>query len=53
LLFTDLSCERVIRALKKAGFEIIKQGKHTSMAKGNCIVSILPIYNLFITEDGR
>ncbi len=40
MLFTDVSSERVIRALNKVGFVIIKQGKHTSMAKGAHIVTI-------------
>ncbi|MFA5780417.1 MAG: type II toxin-antitoxin system HicA family toxin [Elusimicrobiota bacterium] len=40
MLFTDISCERVIRAFKKVGFEIIKQGKHTSMAKEKHIITI-------------
>lgn len=37
---TDLSAERVVRALKKAGFEIIRQGKHISMVKRDVIVII-------------
>lgn len=37
---TDLSDDRIVRTLKKAGFEIISQGKHISMAKGEGIVII-------------
>lgn len=37
---TDLSTKRIIRALKKAGFEIMRQGKHISMAKEDKIVII-------------
>ena len=40
MLFTDISGERTIRALKKAGFEIVKQGKHISMARDPYIVTI-------------
>ena len=32
MLFTDLSSERVVNALCKAGFRIIKQGKHIGMS---------------------
>lgn len=34
MLFTDLSSERVVKALSKAGFRIIKQGKHVGMSDG-------------------
>jgi len=34
MLFTDLSTERVIRALRKVGFEIIHEGKHIGMSDG-------------------
>lgn len=33
-LFTDVSSDRVIRAFKKVGFRIIKQGKHIGMSDG-------------------
>jgi predicted RNA binding protein YcfA (HicA-like mRNA interferase family) len=47
LLFTDVSSERAIKALKKAGFEIIKQGKHTSMSKkGNILLPFQDIKDL-------
>ncbi len=35
MLFTDLSSERVINALSKAGFKIIRQGKHIGMSDGS------------------
>jgi predicted RNA binding protein YcfA (HicA-like mRNA interferase family) len=34
MLFTDLSCERVVGALSKVGFRIIKQGKYIGMSDG-------------------
>ena len=34
MLFTDLSSERVVNALTKVGFIIIKQGKHIGMSDG-------------------
>ncbi|MBU4345923.1 MAG: type II toxin-antitoxin system HicA family toxin [Candidatus Omnitrophica bacterium] len=34
MLFTDLSSERIVGALSKAGFKIIKQGKHIGMSDG-------------------
>jgi len=33
-LFTDVSSDRTVRALEKAGFKIIKQGKHIGMSDG-------------------
>ncbi|OIO38319.1 MAG: hypothetical protein COT00_04920 [Candidatus Omnitrophica bacterium CG07_land_8_20_14_0_80_50_8] len=34
MLFTDLSSDRVVTALSKAGFKIIRQGKHIGMSDG-------------------
>jgi len=34
MLFTDLSSDRAVRAFSKAGFKIIKQGKHIGMSDG-------------------
>lgn len=34
MLWTDLSSERVVNALSKAGFKIIRQGKHIGMSDG-------------------
>ena len=34
MLFTDLSSERVVRALKKVGFRIVTHGKHIGMSDG-------------------
>ena len=40
MLFTDVSAERAVRALRKAGFEIDKQGKHIGMTDGKHWVTI-------------
>lgn len=40
MLFTDLSSDRVVRALKKAGFEVISEGKHIGMSDGERRVTI-------------
>ena len=34
MLFTDLSSERIVNALSKVGFRIIRQGKHIGMSDG-------------------
>ena len=34
MLFTDLSSERVVVALSKIGFRVIRQGKHIGMSDG-------------------
>jgi len=34
MLFTDLSSERVVNALSKVGFKVIKEGKHIGMSDG-------------------
>ena len=34
MLFTDLSSERVVRTFEKAGFRVIRQGKHIGMSDG-------------------
>ncbi|MBI3111371.1 MAG: type II toxin-antitoxin system HicA family toxin [Ignavibacteriales bacterium] len=34
MLFTDLSSERVVQALSKVGFRIVKGGKHIGMSDG-------------------
>ena len=34
MLFTDVSSERVVRALAKVGFRIIRQGKHMGLSDG-------------------
>jgi len=34
MLFTDLSSERVVSALSKIGFRVIRQGKHIGMSDG-------------------
>ncbi len=40
MLFTDLSSERVIKALSKVGFRVIRQGKHIGMSNGKCHLTI-------------
>ena len=40
MLFTDVSSERAINALKKIGFIIKREGKHTVMNKGDIILTI-------------
>ncbi|MBI3554212.1 MAG: type II toxin-antitoxin system HicA family toxin [Elusimicrobia bacterium] len=37
---TDLAWGRIVRALKKAGFVVIREGKHTSMSKDDRLVII-------------
>lgn len=39
-LFTDVSSERSVKALEKAGFKVIKQGKHIGMSDGKRRVTI-------------
>ena len=34
MLFTDLSSERVVNALSKVGFKVIKEGKHIGISDG-------------------
>ncbi len=34
MLFTDVSSERVVRALSKVGFRIVTRGKHIGMSDG-------------------
>lgn len=40
MLFTDLSSERVVGALSKAGLKVIRQGKHIGMSNGICHLTI-------------
>lgn len=37
---TDVSCERIIRVLAKAGFTIVREGKHCVMGKGELLVVV-------------
>ena len=39
-LFTDVSSDRVVNALKKVSFKVIKQGKHIGMSDGTYRVTI-------------
>ena len=40
MIFTDLSSERVVRALSKVGFRVIRRGKHIGMSNGKCHLTI-------------
>jgi len=40
MLFADLSSERVVKALSKVGFRIIRQGKHIGMSDGTHYLTI-------------
>ena len=40
MLFADLSSERVVQALSKVGFRIIRQGKHIGMSDGTHYLTI-------------
>lgn len=42
----DLSHQRIIRALEKAGFTIIRQGKHVSMySDERRVMAVIPRHN--------
>ena len=41
MLFTDVSAERAVRALRKAGFEVVRSGKHLVATDGTRVVTIL------------
>lgn len=49
---TDLSYDRVVRALKKNGFVVLREGKHTSMHKDDKIV-IIPRHSRIKRETLR
>lgn len=34
MLFTDLSSDRVVRALKKHGYKVVHEGKHIGLSNG-------------------
>ncbi|MDE2142209.1 MAG: type II toxin-antitoxin system HicA family toxin [Elusimicrobia bacterium] len=40
MLFSDLSSERIVRALKKAGFRVIHEGKHIGLSDGTRRVTV-------------
>jgi predicted RNA binding protein YcfA (HicA-like mRNA interferase family) len=44
MLFTDISSERAIRAFEKAGFRVIREGKHIGMSDGTKHL-IIPRHN--------
>lgn len=40
MLFTDVSSQRALRALKKAGFAILRSGKHSVLTDGTRLVTV-------------
>lgn len=40
MLFTDVSHRRAVRAFEKAGFRVIREGKHISMSDGRRYLTI-------------
>lgn len=40
MLFTDINHRRAIRAFAKAGFRVIREGKHISMSDGQRYLTI-------------
>ena len=40
MLFTGVSSERAVRALKKAGFTVIRTGKHVLLSDGTRLVTV-------------
>ncbi len=40
MLFTDVSTERAVRALRKAGFKVVRQGKHIVLTDGERLLTI-------------
>ena len=47
--FPELSLERIVRALKKAGFTILREGKHTLMTDGRNL-TIIPRHRVIKTR---
>jgi predicted RNA binding protein YcfA (HicA-like mRNA interferase family) len=44
MLFTDISSQRAVTAFEKAGFHILRQGKHIGMSNGTKHL-IIPRHN--------
>jgi len=40
MLFTDLSSDRIVATFLKAGFKVIRQGKHIGMSDGTHHITI-------------
>jgi len=40
MLFTDLSSDRIVATFSKAGFKVIRQGKHIGMSDGTHHITI-------------
>ncbi|MDA8150964.1 MAG: type II toxin-antitoxin system HicA family toxin [Nitrospiraceae bacterium] len=47
--FPELSHERIVRALKKAGFTILREGKHTLMTDGRHL-TVIPRHRVIKTK---
>ena len=40
MLFTDVSAERAVRAVRKASFLVVRQGKHIVLSDGERLLTI-------------
>ncbi len=40
MLFSDVSTERAVRALGKAGFQVVRQSKHIVLSDGERLLTI-------------
>ena len=40
MLFADVSTERAVRAFAKAGFQIVRQGKHVVLSNGERLLTV-------------
>lgn len=40
MLFTDVSSERAVRALKKAGFTVVRPGKQLVLTDGTRLITV-------------
>ena len=40
MLFTDVSAERAVRALGKAGFVVVRSAKHLVLSDGNRLLTV-------------
>jgi len=58
MLFTDISSDRAVNAFSKAGFTIVKQGKHIGMSDGKRRITIprhkrINPYTLYIEINNK
>jgi len=40
MLFTGVSTERAVRAFRKAGFRVIREGKHAVLTNGQRLLTV-------------